>query len=139
MQEGLPQPLDGKIIVLDTFGPDEANRTSNRGMANRLIKLPFRTQAQIGQDARDQVFNAVAPAKHLGACECAAGEIRLQRLDQAAFVLGLKIVFNRRRSGEALDLRASCMLPLLQIKHRPERLRNPRRRRKRDEFNGSVG
>ena len=138
MQERLPQPHNRKIIVLGTVGPDEAYRTSNRGMANRPIEMPFCTQAQIGQDTRDQVFNAVATAKHLGAGECAAGEIRLQRLDQPAFVFGLKIVLDRRRSSEAFCLGASSMLPLFEIKHRPERLRNPHRRRKRDELHSPI-
>src|SRR5258708_27008545 len=107
MQERLPQPLDGKIIVLDVLGPHETNGTPNRGMANRLIELPFCTQAQIRQDARDQVFNAVATAEHLGACECAARKIRLQPLDQPSFVLSPRIMLDPLRPTQTFALPAS--------------------------------
>src|ERR1700727_2651784 len=53
-------------------------------------------------------------------------------------MLCLKILFNRLSPGETSNLRASTLLPLLQIKHRPERFRNSCCRRKRRQLDRAI-
>ena len=101
------------------------NRTGRPTVAWRTgcAKLPFCRQSQIGQDARDQILNGVAPPEDLCASQVAAGQVRLQRLNQPAFVLGMKIMLDRRWPREALNLSTARVLVLLQVEHRAKRFR----------------
>jgi hypothetical protein len=55
--------------------------------------------AEVGEHAGDQLFESVAATEDLGASECAAGEVGLERLDEPTFVVSLKIVLNGSRAS----------------------------------------
>src|ERR1700723_1883628 len=108
-------------------------------MGNRLAELLFRTQSKIGQNGRDQIFNGVAPSEDLCAGQAAAAEVRLERLDQPAFMLRVEIVFDARRPGEALDLGTAGMPVLFKGEDRAKRFRAARSSREAHELNPAVG
>lgn len=56
--------------------------------------------AQVGEHAGDEVFQLVAAAKDFSAGEGAAGEMGLQRLDEAALLFGLEVVLDGGGAGK---------------------------------------
>jgi hypothetical protein len=119
----MPQTPQCVGFVLAVFRACKMHRTPHRGVAHRHAKLPLGMQAQIGQHARDQIFHGVVLPQDFGACEQAAGQVALERLNQPPLVLGLQILLDSPRPGPRLQATASVFFVLLQIEHRAERFR----------------
>ena len=74
--------------------------------------------ADVQEHACDQVFELVAAAKDFSPGKRAAGKVRLERLDETALLLGLKITLNGSGAGEAMgSAKAAFRLGLFKIKH----------------------
>ncbi len=70
------------------------------------------------------------PAEDLGALQAAAGQKRLQRLDQASFFVRVQIPLNAFGAAPALDCGASRFTMAFQIKQRTKRFSESDGRRK---------
>lgn len=116
VDEGLLKALQGEGIVVRRVCSDEADGAAYSGVAHRLAKLLFRMEAEVGEDARDEVFDGVAAPEDLGSGESAAGQVGLERLDEAPFVLGVEVMLDCAWAGEAFEMVATCLLELLEVK-----------------------
>jgi len=139
MDECLAEALEGEGVIVGSIGSYKADWTAYGGVTNGLAKLLLGLQAQVGEDARDQVFERVAAAEDLGSGERTAGEVRLKGLNKATLVLGLEIVLDSGGPSEAFDLGSTRMFVLLQIKDGAEGFGDRRGSRKRDEFDHAFG
>lgn len=133
--EGFAESSQGEVIVLGAIGADKADGTTYRGVAYGLAELLLCAETEVGQDARDEIFDGVAAAEDLRASESAAGEIGLQRLNEAAFVFGVEVVLDAGGASEAFDVSPRGLLVLLQVEDGAEGFGCRNRCGERDEFN----
>src|SRR5215469_17904976 len=61
--EGVPPASDGEIVIFIRFGTHEANGTPDHSISNWPLKLILGVSAQIAEDAGNQLFQSVTPAK----------------------------------------------------------------------------
>jgi len=73
VQEGRAKTFGGEVVVLGSFGADEADGASDGGGADRLAEMLLGAQAQVGEDTGDEVFDGVAATEDLGPSELALG------------------------------------------------------------------
>ena len=132
------QARNSKVVVFRRFRADEANRAAHHGIANRPVELLFRILAQVGEHAGDQIFELVATAKDFRSGERAAGKVRLERLNEAALFLGLKITLDCGRAGEGVGFAGTVRLGLVQDKAPSETIRSGRKRRERRQLDFRI-
>jgi hypothetical protein len=94
------------------------NGAAHRGRGDGTLEEVFCVTAQVGEDAGDQVFEELAAPEDLCAGEAAAGEIRLERLNEAALGIGGKVAFNALGSTPGVELRACLCFRLLEVEER---------------------
>jgi hypothetical protein len=138
MDKRLCKTLYSERMVLGCFGSYEADGTAHRGVTNWLAELLLRAMTQVGENARDQIFNRIAAAEDLCAGQAAAAEVRLERLDQPALVFGVQIVLDACRPGKALDLGSASLLVLLEVEDRAKRFGDTRSSREADHLHRAV-
>src|SRR5580698_3256179 len=91
--------------------------------------------ADVTDHAGNQVFKFVATAHNLSPGQCAAGKVRLERLDETALFLGLEISLDGRGAGKTKrSARTGFRFRLLEIKYRTKRLDLRAQRRERSEL-----
>ena len=120
--KGAPQPSHRKCLVLGRLRADKTHRAPHHRIADLASELALGVQAQIGQDARNQVFEAEMAAKNLRPGQVAAAQVALQRLDQPALLFGVEIMLDRRGASPAPDAHMAGLTHPFEIQHRPERL-----------------
>ena len=87
-------------LVFFGFGADEAHRPADDCVPDQAgLNCVSASFTQITQDPGDQVFERVAAAEYFGALQTAAGQVGLQRLDEAALGLGVEILLDGGRAA----------------------------------------
>ena len=100
------------LIIADL---EDANGTAATWLKQLRTSLPHTGVLVLSTEKeRDQLFEGVVLRANPGAFESAVGEVRLQRLDEAAFGLGREVAFDRRGAGDRRR-------PGREIQHRGER------------------
>ncbi len=115
VEEGGFEAGEGEGVILVGFGADEADGAANGGVVDGLLEGKFGVEAEVGEDAGDEVFDGVATAEDFGSGEGAAGEVGLEGLDEAALGVGGEVVLDGGGAGEAFDLRATGLFALFEI------------------------
>ena len=111
------------MVVVIRFSAHESHGPADHGVADGDSQLTFRLFAQVGQDAGDEVFEAVAPAEDIRGRQSAAGQVGLERLNQPSFRFSSEVLLDGDRAGPRLDGRAPALLHVFQVQKRTIRFR----------------
>ena len=109
------QALFGKTVVFVLVCADESYRPPHHRGLDRRPKLSFGLLPQVAYDSGDQVLQSQAPAEDICALETAAGQERLERLNQAVLRFGGKIFLNRFRAALGFDSDGAALLHLFEV------------------------
>ena len=71
--------------------------------------------AQIGEDARDQIFEGAMAAEYRRSCQRAIGQVGFERLNKPALVLGRQVVLDSGWSSPRMCLCPASVPLLLQV------------------------
>ncbi len=99
--------LDGGLVG----GVGEAHRASHHDAPGKRVAALLGLLAQAAQDDADQRLQTVGLAEDRGRAEVAGREEALERLDQAARLIGVEVAVDRLGSGQ-LEHRAASVLAL---------------------------
>ena len=101
--EGGAKTGEGEGFVFGSFGANEADGATYGGGADRVSPGSLGLLPEIGQDARDEVFEGVGPAEDLGGGKALDRQVALERLDEAAggqaFGLSGQVACDGSRAG----------------------------------------
>ena len=105
--EGGAQAGEREGLVFGGFSADEAHGTAYGGGADGVSPGLLGLQAEVGEDAGDEVFEGVGAAEDLGGGEALDGQVAFERLDEAAggqaFGLGGEVALDGGRAGGGAD------------------------------------
>src|SRR5271166_5999402 len=132
------QPRLRVVVVFRCFRTYKAHRAAAHHAADGHAELLLGFQSQVARDKGDQIFQRGPAPEDLGVLETTAAQERLQRLDQASFVLGRQVTFDALRTGPGFGGLAPCADYLLQVQERSKSVGEARALVKASETNGSV-
>ena len=137
--EGFAQAGFGEFVVLFGFRADKLNGAADDGAADGALELILSLAAEVTDEAGENVFELVAAAKDLGAGKLAVGQMRLERLDEAALFVGFKVALDGGRTGQRLgSVDSGWCFELLEVEDRSKGWSFGAQERKGGELDGGV-
>ncbi len=115
-QKGGAEAEDGEGFVLFGFGSDEADGAADGGVADGRAELVLGADAELGEDAGDEVFEGVGAAEDLGAGEGFYGQVGFERLDETAGAVVIFVRFEVALDGRGAGAGEDAVFRLFEIK-----------------------
>ena len=107
--DGFQQARQREPIVAVVLRVREMDRPPHDDAARHRRERARRFDEQVVDDERNHVLQRVPLRKHAGGVEAPIGEVRFERLNQPAFLLGAQVTLDGPRSRRRRDARGRCV------------------------------